>query len=153
MSTQTEAQQAISKRAERAIEVLKSGGYFRYALERHYHGGEKFKMRLRSATGQVIAGVGHAACHELRAKGLLRQRSCPVSSTWPQEWELAQTEVMPTTIRQNPAPAKLVVIRAENARLQAAARADGIASPARFEGWVAGGTEDGYAVYSNVALS
>lgn len=47
--------------------------------------------------------------------------------------------------------AQLAAIRAENLRLAARACEAGV-SPARFEGWVVGGTEDGYAIYSNVVL-
>ena len=78
----------MSKRTETAIEVLKSGGYFRYALERHYHGGEKFKMRLRDAHGHVVKGVGYQSKRDL--ENMLVSRPCAPSSTWPQEWVLAE---------------------------------------------------------------
>ena len=78
----------MSKRTETAIEVLKNGGYFRYALERNYMGGEKFKMRLLTATGNVVAGVGFQTKEELASR--LQRRSCAPSSTWPQEWVLAE---------------------------------------------------------------
>lgn len=78
----------MSKRTETAIEVLKSGGYFRYALERSYQGGEKFKMRLRTANGSVVKGVGYQSKAELESK--LVSRPCASSSTWPQEWVLAE---------------------------------------------------------------
>jgi hypothetical protein len=78
----------MSKRTETAIEVLKSGGYFRYALERSYQGGEKFKMRLRAANGAVVKGVGYQTKTELETR--LTRRACAPSSTWPQEWALAE---------------------------------------------------------------
>ena len=78
----------MSKRTETAIEVLKSGGFFRYVLENSYMGGEKFKMRLRDASGRVVAGIGYQTKREL--EGRLQSRSCASSSTWPQEWVLAE---------------------------------------------------------------
>lgn len=56
----------LGRRAERALEVLKEGGYFRYALERHWHGGEKFMWRLHGKHGGVIKGFGFHAAHELK---------------------------------------------------------------------------------------
>lgn len=76
----------MSKRTETAIEVLKSGGYFRYALESSYTGGEKFKMRLRTASGAVVKGVGYHSKRELES--LLARRTCAPSTLWPQEWIL-----------------------------------------------------------------
>jgi hypothetical protein len=75
-------------RAQQALEVLKAGGYFRYALERAYHGGEKFKMRLRDANGHIVQGIGYQTKRELEPK--LVSRPCASSSTWPQEWQLAE---------------------------------------------------------------
>lgn len=80
----------MMKRSEMALSVLRSGGYFRKALETQYRGGEKFVMRLRSASGAVVKGVGFKTFCELSAKGLLVSRSCAKSSTWPEEWELAK---------------------------------------------------------------
>ena len=80
----------MSKRTELAIEVLKNGGYFRNALERNYHGHEKFVTRLYTSNGRVVKGVGFQTRSELEGKGMLQRRPCPISSTWPQEWELVQ---------------------------------------------------------------
>ncbi len=74
----------MNKRTETAIEVLKNGGCFRYALERNYHGHEKFKMRLLNAQGRVVKGVGFATKEELN--GSLQYRHVGVTSTWAQEW-------------------------------------------------------------------
>jgi hypothetical protein len=44
----------MSKRNEKAIEVLKAGGFFRKMLERSYMGGEKFVTRLIAADRSVV---------------------------------------------------------------------------------------------------
>jgi hypothetical protein len=79
----------MTKREEAALEVLRSGGYFRKQLETTYRGHEQFVVRLRSANGAVVSGVGAATLHQLEAAGLLRSRECASSSVWPQEWALA----------------------------------------------------------------
>jgi hypothetical protein len=61
----------MSKRIETAKQVLKDGGHFKYALERSYHGGEKFKTRLISANGQIVKSVGGAALRELKDSGFV----------------------------------------------------------------------------------
>jgi hypothetical protein len=78
----------LSGRAERAVEVLKAGGYFREALETHWNGGEKFRTRLRTASGAVVKGFGFAVKAELESAGMLVSRECAASSTWPHEWIL-----------------------------------------------------------------
>lgn len=74
-------------KTEKALEVLKAGGYFRKALETQYRGGEKFEMRLRNAQGEVVKGFGYATFYALEKS--LKNRACQSSSVWPQEWELA----------------------------------------------------------------
>ena len=69
-----------------ALEVLRAGGFFRYALERGYHGGEKFKMHLHAANRSVVKGIGHATKRALESA--LVRRPVAVSSAWPQEWVL-----------------------------------------------------------------
>lgn len=76
-------------RFEQAIHVLIAGGYWRRALERSYHGGEVFVMRLRAADGSRVHGIGPAVFHKMDAAGLLERRECLSSSTWPQEWQWA----------------------------------------------------------------
>ncbi len=78
----------LSGRAAQAVEVLRAGGCFRYALERAWQGGEKFKMRLRAPGGAIVKGVGYAAKRELEEAGMLASRYCAPSSVWPQEWIL-----------------------------------------------------------------
>ena len=78
----------MTTRTEKALQVLASGGYFRKQLESHYHGGEKFKLRLRDAKGQVVAGIGPKTFYELEDAGKLASRPCASSSVWPQEWVL-----------------------------------------------------------------
>ncbi len=84
----------LSKRAERALEVLRAGGFFRNALETAYRG-EKFRTRLYPAGAvpwrhKAIPGIGAAALRELEAAGLVRRRPCAQGSTWPTEWEIAE---------------------------------------------------------------
>ena len=77
----------LSKRAERALLVLKSGGVFRKSLERSYLGGEKFKMRLWDVRDRsVVVGIGAVTFYELEDAGLLKSRPCVVSSVWTSEW-------------------------------------------------------------------
>lgn len=82
----------MGKREETALAVLAAGGYFRKALERHFHGGEKFKMRLRAAGGAVVPGIGFATFYALKEAGKLAWRPCAKSSVWPEEWVLAKKE-------------------------------------------------------------
>lgn len=82
----TKTTAAISKRAQRALEVLRAGGYFRKQLERAYQGGEQFKTRLRDASGNTIAGFGFQTQYELEQAGMLVRRDCASSSVWPEEW-------------------------------------------------------------------
>ena len=73
----------------KALETLKAGGYFRKALERSYHGGEKFKTRLYTAGGDVVKGVGEVTFYALLDAKALRNRDCIRSSAYAQEWEAA----------------------------------------------------------------
>lgn len=75
----------IGRRAERALEVLKAGGYFRYALERGWHGGEKFRWHLHAKGGAVIKGHGHKTAHELMH---LMARNFEVGTGFAEYWEL-----------------------------------------------------------------
>jgi hypothetical protein len=85
---------ALTKRARAALEVLKSGGYFRKQLETTWSG-ETFVTRLhgpKSASGgkgPVIPGIGIKTFFELESAEprLLKHRSCETSSVWPEEWE------------------------------------------------------------------
>lgn len=77
-----------NRREMAAIEVLKAGGYFRRALERHYLGGEKFRTRLRRADGSIVPGVSGATLNAFRSAGILVRRECSPSSTWPEEYAL-----------------------------------------------------------------
>jgi hypothetical protein len=74
-----------SKREAVAVEVLQAGGYFRKALEQTYMG-EKFCVRLRTATGGVVKGVGFATLEKFLQEGKLVRREVPRSSAWGQEW-------------------------------------------------------------------
>lgn len=79
---------ALSARAEKAVEILKAGGYFRKALETQYKGGDKFMMRLRNAKGQVVKGYGFQTFFELQDASMLAWRECASSSAWPEEYQL-----------------------------------------------------------------
>jgi hypothetical protein len=85
-----------SARTVLALEVLQAGGFFRTALERAWNGGEKFKTRLRTAKGNVVPGIGPAQFRKLESAGLLVQRECAKSSTWPTEFVLR--EAPPVTL-------------------------------------------------------
>jgi hypothetical protein len=57
---------ALSTRAIKAVEVLKNGGEFRYALETDpYTKRTQFKARLLMK-GKTVKGFGHAVFSELR---------------------------------------------------------------------------------------
>jgi hypothetical protein len=79
---------ALSGRAAKALEVLRAGGKFRYALESGYGGREQFKMRLLGANLRRVPGVGYAAKVELEQAGLIAYQHPhdARSSAWPQEW-------------------------------------------------------------------
>jgi hypothetical protein len=55
----------ISKRAQKALTVLLSGGYFVERLERNYLGHMKFVTRLHDAAGAVVRGIGGQTRREL----------------------------------------------------------------------------------------
>jgi len=78
----------MTSRTETALQVLAAGGYFRKQLENHYHGGEKFKLRLRNVDGSVVKGIGSKTFYELQDAGKLVKRPCATSSVWPEEWTL-----------------------------------------------------------------
>lgn len=80
----------MSPRTQKAIEILKQGGYFRRALETQFRGNEQFEYRLRDKSGQVVKGFGFATFHELSTKNMLSYRACPSSTVWPTEWELSK---------------------------------------------------------------
>lgn len=62
----------LSTRAARALEILADGGRFDYALVRNsYTGREQFQWRLKTASGFVVKGMGHATYHELNAAGFM----------------------------------------------------------------------------------
>lgn len=80
----------MTPRAEKALEVLRNGGYFRRALETQSRGGEKFAYRLRDKTGAIVKGIGFATYNELDKAGMLSYRPCARSSVWPTEWVLRE---------------------------------------------------------------
>jgi len=67
-----------SKRAQKAIEVLRAGGYFRKALESvhvsKYIVREQFVTRLRDSNGNVVKGFGFKT--KLELESVLRWRAC-----------------------------------------------------------------------------
>jgi hypothetical protein len=76
-------------RAEKALEILKAGGYFRKQLETQYRGGEKFVYRLHAAGGAVVHGIGFQTWAALEKAGKLKRLHCFRSSVWPSEWTVA----------------------------------------------------------------
>jgi len=57
--------EGLSKKAKSALDVMLAGGYYKEMLEPGYHGGEKWKHRLRGPTGGVMRGYGFKTYHEL----------------------------------------------------------------------------------------
>ncbi len=76
----------MTTRETKAIEVLRAGGYFRKALERHYFGGEKFATHLYDSNRRRVAGIGVTTKMALEKAGKLASRPCAPSSVWPEEW-------------------------------------------------------------------
>jgi hypothetical protein len=76
----------LSKKAEKALELMKEGAYWRHALESGWHG-EKFETRLRLG-GTVVKGFGFEARIEMELAALLVSKSVPKGSTWASEWVL-----------------------------------------------------------------
>lgn len=62
----------LSSRAASALNILADGGRFDYALETNsYTRRDQFQWRLRTASGYVVKGAGHATYHELNNAGLI----------------------------------------------------------------------------------
>jgi hypothetical protein len=69
---------ALSTMARKALNVLKEGGEFRYALEMNsYTKREQFKARLKTAAGRTVRGIGVSTMYELKRHGLI----VPANST------------------------------------------------------------------------
>lgn len=69
---------ALSTMARKALNVLKEGGEFRYALEMSsYPRCEQFKARLKTAAGRTVRGIGVSTMYELKRHGLI----VPANST------------------------------------------------------------------------
>lgn len=64
---------ALSKKAQQALEILKTGGRFETALRRAYMGGEKQTYWLESHPTVKVKGFGYVTFRELEAAGLLRR--------------------------------------------------------------------------------
>lgn len=64
---------SLSKRAQKALEILKEGGQFYHRLETNsYTRREQFKHRLFTKSSTVpVPGIGHSTFHELDATGCL----------------------------------------------------------------------------------
>ncbi len=61
---------ALSSLARKALEVLKEGGEFRYALGlSSYTRREQFKARLKTASGRTVRGIGISTMYELEGAG------------------------------------------------------------------------------------
>ena len=69
---------ALSTMARKALNVLKEGGEFRYALEMNaYTKREQFKACLKTAAGRTVRGIGVSTMYELKGHGLI----VPANST------------------------------------------------------------------------
>jgi hypothetical protein len=84
---------SLSKKAQRAIEVMNDGGYWREQLETGFHGREQFHTRLRDKQGHVVKGFGFQTKTELENAGLLRWRETARSSSWGREWILKEVSI------------------------------------------------------------
>ncbi|QRM34801.1 hypothetical protein [Microvirga sp. VF16] len=63
---------ALSTLARKALDVLKEGGEFRYALETsRFTKREQFKTHLKTATQGTVRGIGFATMDELRREGII----------------------------------------------------------------------------------
>lgn len=80
----------MNTREETAMKILQDGGYFLNALERHYHGGEKFVMRLRDKNGAKVRGIGYQTYRKFSESGLLKWVESPRSTLWPSRYELRE---------------------------------------------------------------
>jgi hypothetical protein len=61
----------LSARARTALQVLRNGGEFRYALEQNsYTGIRQFRWRLLTARGSRVPGVAGATFQELEREGI-----------------------------------------------------------------------------------
>lgn len=58
-------EKTLTAKALKALEILKEGGYFKYALEKGYLGREQFQWHLHTKTGFVVKGYGAKTAHEL----------------------------------------------------------------------------------------
>lgn len=64
---------ALSKKAQKALEILKAGGRFETALRRAYTGGEKQAYWLETKDGLPVKGFSTVTFYELEDAGLLRR--------------------------------------------------------------------------------
>ena len=78
----------LSKKALQIIEICKSGGFVRYALERNVFGREQFETRVYMADGTVVKGLGYKSAYQCIAKGVLKSRDCIKSTAYAQEWSV-----------------------------------------------------------------
>ena len=64
---------SLSKRAQKALEILKDGGEFCHRLETNsYTRREQFYHRLFTKSSCIpVRGIGHSTFHELNDAGLL----------------------------------------------------------------------------------
>jgi hypothetical protein len=63
---------ALSTLARKALDVLKEGGEFRYALEtKSYTKREQFRTRLKNSRGGTVRGIGFVTMDELRREGMI----------------------------------------------------------------------------------
>jgi hypothetical protein len=63
---------ALSSMTRKALEVLKEGGEFRYALETNsFTKREQFKARLKTTGQRTVRGIGFATMDEFRRKGMI----------------------------------------------------------------------------------
>lgn len=76
-------------RAQRVLDVCRSGGRIRYALETGFRGREQFQFRVLDKNRAVVKGLGYKAAKACIVRGLVKSEPCAKSSAWPQEWVIA----------------------------------------------------------------
>ncbi len=72
----------MSKRFDLAVKTISEGGRFSEKLERQFHGGDKFQVRLFNRCGGMVKGVGFKTRQELLDAGLLRRVNLWRTSVW-----------------------------------------------------------------------
>lgn len=85
----------MSKRFDLAVKTISEGGMFSEKLERQYHGGEQFQVRLFNRCGGVVKGIGFQTRQELLDAGILRRVDLWRTSRWETRHVAKNTPITP----------------------------------------------------------